>query len=258
MTTAIAGSRARAKDNMRRDTRTDTLWLQNTSRYPNAEVFPLLKVAYESSIKNMTPGELREVPRIIVKFTNSQHRRCGRVLTSEWHVRVGTSTNQYWRKILCRIGKPSHWPIANETYYKFKDMMEYPVNNYREGIVHIIAHEMEHVFGAGGRKRGEERCELAAQDAVDLYRKNRQKVDDEIKARIAHEEGRRLRAEAKEARRRKGPATEERAETVMKAIATWTRKRKLAETKIRKYNQELKRLSRKMEAELEELYANKS
>lgn len=247
--------------------RTTKLWLRNFSRYPTEEVWPLFEAAYEVAIRN---NHGKPVPRILLDLFNSKYRRAGRY-KGIVHVREGKGLQEsgtwnsvrgayeepliQWNRIKCRIGKPSHWPFLNETYYRFKDMDVYPVNDYREGIIHIIAHEMQHAFGSRKGKEGEIQCELAAQDAIDHYRKNREKIDMEIKARMAVETSRTESRKRKEEQKRRGPSTEEKAERVMKQIATWTRKRKLADTKIRKYERELRRLSKQMEKELETIYA---
>jgi hypothetical protein len=249
-----------------RETRSPMLWLRNTSRYPNEEVWPLFQEAYDSAVRNMRPEDRAKfIPRIMLTLTNASCRRRGRYLGTI-HVPHGLQPGQgrtwnstkggyeqeliQWKHILCRIGAPSHWPVANETYYRYKDMAEYPINDHREGLVHIIAHEMEHAFGAGGRKKGEERCEAAAQDAVDLYRKNRDRVDMDIKARLALEASRTEARQRREEQKHRGPSVEVRAERAMAQIAAWKRRHKLAETKIRKYERDLRRLSKQMEKEL--------
>lgn len=251
------------------ETRSPMLWLRNTSRYPNEEVWPLFQEAYDSAVRNMRPEDrAKSIPRIMLTLTNASCRRRGRYLGTV-HVPHGLQPGQprtwnsakegyeqelvQWKHILCRIGKPECWPVANETYYRYKDMAEYPINDHREGLVQIIAHEMEHAFGAGGRKKGEERCEAAAQDAVDLYRKNRDRVDADIFARLGRRDSKVIREIQKKEQKRRGPSVEVRAERVMAQIATWKRKQKLAGTKIRKYERELRRLSKQMEKELEAL-----
>lgn len=242
--------------------RTTKLWLRNFSRYPNEEVWPLFEAAYEMALKN---NHGKTPPRILLDLFNSKYRRAGRYKGTV-HVREGKGLNEagtwnsirgtyeepliQWNRIKCRIGKPSNWPFLSETYYRFKDMDVYPVNDHREGIIHIIAHEMQHAFGTRGGKDGEIQCELAAQDAIDHYRKNRDRIDMEIKARMAvvnsRTENRKRREEAKE-------GTEVKAEKALRSLAKWQTKAKLAATKIKHYERLLSRLSRQMEKELSEL-----
>lgn len=226
-----------------KDKRNSYLWVRNTSRYSMEEVWPLAKLAYEAASQKRC-GHL---PRIIIKLTNSSSAYCGRAFWTEWHSPSHGQTREAgriqkipWRRILCRIGAPCHFP-AVARYPRFKDMPEYPIGCHREGLAFIIAHEMEHAFGTPGGKDGEIRCELAAQDAVDLYRASKGDVDAEIFDAITDDLGRSLNRRNK---RRAAASPEAKAQKVDAQLKRWKRKLKLAQGKVKKYERTLRRIQK--------------
>lgn len=220
------------------------LWIRNTSRYAMEEVWPLAEIAYISACRNRTT----EAPRIVIKLTNSSVCYCGRAFWTEWHPdpRRNLASNPpqiRWRRILCRIGAPKHFPMVAR-YPRFQDMPEYPVADHREGLVYIIAHEMEHAFGTPGRKRGETRCEMAAQDAVDLYRSRRAQIDGEIQQLITAANFKSLQRQF-QAKAKEGPEAK-RAKN-LKMLAKWRRKLTLAKNKVKKYERAERRFQKQQE-----------
>jgi hypothetical protein len=158
--------------------KTSRLWLRNTSRYSNAELWPLISAAFKSTKRNLLAGE--SMPRIIVDVTNCHSAFRGRAGWIEWHPNRRAKA---WHRILVRMGPPERFETPIDwTYGKFKDMPEFRVINHREAIVAITAHEMEHAVGAPGNKQGEVRCEMNAWDAVDYYRSRRDEIDAQISA----------------------------------------------------------------------------
>lgn len=214
-------------------TRDNRLMVWSTSRYPMEEVWPLCRTALESMERGLIPGQT--MPPIIVKLTNCWGHWRGRGSWTEWNDGVR------WQRILVRIGKPELFtkPIPGR-YGRFKgDMPEYEIRSYREAIVHLTAHEMEHALGTSGRKSGEFRCELAAVDAVDYYRKHQEEIDREIEHALA------VRA-IRSAPKAKPTADQKKAAKLAKNVAMlakWKRKFTIAKNKVRKYERAIKRAS---------------
>jgi hypothetical protein len=240
--------------------KTSKLWLRNTSRYPDKEVWPLIKCAYESVERSISPG--KTMPRIIVKLTNCRYAYRGRASWREWHRPDCNSAcqklhgrfeychgeqMQEWTRVLVRIGPATKFPV-NVRYPRFKgDMPEYVCANPREGIVMVAAHEIEHCLGASGRKAGEFRCELSAWDAIDYYRKHQAEVDEEIdRAMVSKAKAEFEKATRAAARKDPQAVTGRKLEAARMMAAKWARKQKLATGKLRKYQRAVKRLEKKI------------
>lgn len=222
--------------------RTSHLWVRNSSRYPMEVVWPIAQAAYESASRNRNGSG----PRIIIKLTNTKHCYCGRAYWTEWHRTEAKPGNpgckQEWRRILCRIGPAKRFPVVSR-YPKFSDMPEMTLADAREGLAYIIGHEMEHVFGAGGRKDGEIKACLAGFDAVEWYRKHRAEIDTKINQKLEQKLFKEADAQQREAKRRaekNSPAAK--LQKIDAALLKWRRKLKLAQGKVKKYERQQKRL----------------
>lgn len=222
--------------------KTAKLWLRNTSRYDDREAFILCRTARESVERGLTQGQT--LPPVIVKLTNSSDSWSGRAYWTELHVEKGVGYKR-WHRVLVRIGSPERLAAPRSVRDgRFKgDMPDYEIAGYREALVMVAAHEMEHAAGAPGGYDGEFRCELAAADAVDYYRANRDKVDGEIE----YWAQRRDRAEAMRRHDRvldKDPLTQaaRKLAAADKKLAQWKRRLKLATTKTKHYQRAVKRL----------------
>lgn len=236
--------------------KTTKLWLRNTSRYPNHEVWPLIKAAYESVERSLVPGQ--QMPRIIVKLTNCCWSFRGRAHWDEYHSAGCKSTTpqrergtlprtEHWVRVLVRIGKPTQFPV-NVRYPTFKtDMPEYECRSYREGIVMVTAHEMEHCLGASGRQHGEFRCEMTAWDAIDYFRKHQIEIEAEITA-ATDRINQRVQARITKEVEAKRPEVirEKKLKTAQAALSRWQRKYRLAAGKIKKYARAVKRYEKQM------------
>lgn len=225
--------------------RNTKLWLRNTSHYPDVEVWALIRCACASVERSLRPGQ--DMPRIIVKLTNTKSAFSGLASWIEWHPSAGAiSTNIKWYRILCRVGKPERFPVTAR-YPRFTDMPEYRCETYREGIVHIVAHEIEHCLGASARKDGEMKCELSAWDAVEYYRKHQQEVDGQITAALEKIAQRKAEITARhEADKNPQIVTARKLQATQVKLAQWQRKEKLAMTKKRYYLRTLNRLQRRL------------
>ena len=220
-------------------TKTTTLWLRSTSRYHPYECFILCRTALESIQRSLTPSET--LHPAIVKLTNSSHAYCGRASWGEWE-HHGPATHRkatYWRRVLVRVGKPSHFPCKVQ-YIKFKDMPEAEFRTYREAIVGITAHELGHAIGKGGRKDGELACEMMLSDALDYYRDYQDEIDAEIERALDKVRQRELSAVVAERPEAKAAAKLAAAERKLKH---WKRKLTIATNKVKKYTRLMRRLS---------------
>lgn len=230
--------------------KTSKLWLRNTSRYPDAEVWPLIKCAYESVERSV--GKFHAMPHIIVKLTNCRGCYRGRAHWEEWHTDKsgllrGSQMQRKWLRVLVRIGLPTRFPV-NVRYARFKgDMPEYECKSYREAIVMVAAHEMEHCLGASGRKGGEFRCELSAWDAIEYYRKHQAEVDGEIdRALVKKAQLEFVKAERAAVRKDPVAVIRRKLEKARTMAAKWGRKQKVATGKLRKYQRAVKRLEKRI------------
>jgi len=141
-------------------------------------------------------------------------------------------------RVRIRLGDPKKisvtWP-RNETYGKFKDMPEFQIRSWREMIIRIAAHEFAHLTGHDGVKAGEEKAELTAWDAVEKYRQMQAEIDGEIDRRCACVDKKRECADARErAKFEEKNSTQFKLDKLAKAEAIWTRKLRLASTKLSK------------------------
>lgn len=231
--------------------KTSTLWLRNTSRYPDFEVWPLINAAYKSVKQSLRPDQ--EMPKVIVNLTNCSRAYRGRAYWIEEHYTNGSNAYNkrsiIWHRILIRVGAPDKFP-RKVRYPTFKsDMPEYSCRTYREAIMMVAAHEIEHCLGTSGRQSGEFRCEMAAWDAIDYFRKHQV----EIKANIAAGMKRSTeRSEARMARiadsRRPEVRLAAKIEKIEMALTKWHRKSKLATNKVKKYSKALARYQKKLRA----------
>lgn len=221
-------------------TKTTKLWLRSTSSYPKAECFILCRTALESVERSLNAEQ--ELPRIIVKLTNSCHAYAGRGAWTFWE-HHGPHSNRkatLWKRVLVRIGKPDRFP-RKACYPTFKDMPEYEFRTYREGMVGVVAHETGHALGYSGRKSGEEHCELMAWDAVDYYRAHQARIDAEIDAALREQQDHAARLMAAQAPSAK---TAKKLAAAVARLKRWKRKQALAETKVKVYTRLLRRLSK--------------
>lgn len=210
--------------------KTSKLWLRNTSRYPDHEVWPLIKAAYESVDQGRSPGQ--EMHRIIVKLTNCSSPYRGRAHWTEWD-----SRGRRWERILVRVGTPDKFPRKIRSVRWKSDMPEVECRSYRECVVMVAAHEMEHCLGASGRHSGEFRCEMAARDAIDYFRKHQSKIEAEIAVGIGpiletlFAKPRRLAGS-----RRTEARLSEKLKKLQEALERWQRESKLAANKVKTYS----------------------
>lgn len=189
------------------------------------------------------------MPRVIVKLTNCRYSYRGRAHWIEYeHSKENYGSSVRWHRILVRIGAPANFP-KQVRYPRFKsDMPQYECRTYREAVVMVTAHEIEHCLGASGRMNGEFRCEMAAWDAIDYYRKHQPEVDQEITGalnRITQRE----QTQALRLTEAKRPEVQiiKKLKAAQEALMRWQRKQKLATGKVKKYSRAVKRYEKKIQ-----------
>ena len=218
--------------------------VHNGSAFRDEEILPLVQFAWDYAWSTAPSGkdQLTSHPRYRAHYGQSENEKnCVWAinLVKSKYIRAGTAYTHAWQpSIRVRLGDPRKlsvkWPVQ-ETYPRFKNMPEYEVRSWREMIVMIVAHEVAHLTGYGGRKSGEEMSELTAWDAVEAYRKNQVEVDGRISALIKNVDERKAiaRKRAQDKREEKNSAQFKIARLDAQE-AMWMRKLKTALTKIKK------------------------
>jgi uncharacterized protein YlxW (UPF0749 family) len=121
-------------------------------------------------------------------------------------------------------------------------MPVYECRNYRECIVMVTAHEMQHCLGASGTYEGEFICELAASDAIDYFRKHQSEIASEIWATMTRAQERSKAAAQRLAEsKRLDVRLAKKLQQAQEALARWQRKSKFAANKVKKYTRAVAR-----------------
>lgn len=134
--------------------------IKNTSRYPNSDILRLVKFASKG-----TSSE-----RVEIHVKNSKWAFAGRA----WHD-VGNSSiikvdDKIDDLIVVRIGSPDKFPM-NFKYPGLKRAPKYTLNNWKEAIVSLTAHELYHIKQRRTRKRASEiKAETWAMKKLKEYR----------------------------------------------------------------------------------------
>jgi hypothetical protein len=204
------------------------LKITNRSRYDDIEVDILVRFAL-STVHQVWPIE-RSPLRLKVTNTRKSWGGYG-------YIR-GYGTDAEGFHACIRIGAPARFvnPRRISYDYKWKDMPVMFLNNYREALVYVTAHELAHNAGKSGRKDGEMRCDFAGQDAVDQYRKQQAVIDGQIADRIRRRDERQSSTEQRHATRAafvKSAAG--RLQKSERMLVYWKRRAKIAKTKISRY-----------------------
>jgi hypothetical protein len=192
--------------------------LKNTSVYPTAALKVLLNLVLRS--------EQHEVKYL--KFINITN-----CTTSAYRGRCNG------RRILLRIGTPDKFsgPIHNQ--YR-KRSPAYDVGDWKEGFVSLFAHEAEHARHFAYKMGVDEiACEHAAVRGLKALREQREMVDAKINNAVEQE-----RLDQGERERKKADANSPEAKLVKldDKIASWKKKLETAETYLKKYEKQRRRL----------------
>jgi hypothetical protein len=112
----------------------------------------------------------------------------------------------------------------------------------------VTAHEMEHCLGASGRQSGEFRCEMAAWDAIDYFRKHQSEIEAEIAAGVERLSQTLLaKAQRLAESRRPEVLLAEKFKKAQEALGRWQRKSKLAASKVKKYCRAVARYQKRIQ-----------
>jgi hypothetical protein len=205
----------------------------NTSKWPLELLEPLLDLAWDTAwVGKVSPVAMH--PHYSVGSPHNQ-RYCvyGVEIT---HAKACRYRGRAGRShVVLRYGYDvnTQWPVKL-TYPRYKDMPVYEARNWREIIVHLAAHEFAHLAGCDGNKDGEMKCEMAAWDAIDAYRKRQDEIDDKIDQALSRRQQRAQAALQREEDRkaaRNSPAYK--LERLAAKEKTWLRKLRLALTKMK-------------------------
>lgn len=213
------------------------LKIRNTSWVPDTEAKLLigwaLRYVQDAAKHPLYLGEIR--------LTNSRYAYCGRAWPS-----AGLT--------LLRIGKPIHFP-QSARYRDYKDFFEYTIQDYRECLVMLAAHEFWHHARRqapdartdtynSARKSAEHDCEMVASDAINAFRKERQDIDARLLKIATRTEAWNCRARDRKAARHSPQAKLEKSERYLKL---WQRKARIAANKVKRYERSVRALRRAQE-----------
>jgi len=226
--------------------------IKTTSRHPAASINWLVKYAaayvYRVAQQEQWSDRLDRYP-VRITVANTRHAYCGRYFglrryNGDQRAR-GDKLAELQRCFLVRVGPASKYP-CDSTYNRYKDMPEGRLESWQEAIVGVTAHELAHTrynYDIGNRKDAEIMCEYIEQDCVNEFRKHgAAKHDAFVSAQQQRTDDRLARQAAKRAPEALLATAITKAES---AVARWSRKAKLAATKLKFYERTLKRLQAK-------------
>jgi len=200
--------------------------IHNTSQYPNDVVRTLVRLACNG----------REHGSVGLNIKNSQHAFRGRAYSN-----IPAISN--WRGqdrrylVVAAIGDVEKFPIKDHQYPGLKTAPIYTLNDWMEGFVFLIAHELTHCEQfKNNRPRSEIEAEISAHRTLEYFRTVREAVgvDDLMRDHEAHKT-----PENKKATRR-----EEKLDAIREKLFRWERKLKLATTKTKKLRRDLARMEK--------------
>jgi hypothetical protein len=207
--------------------------LKNTSVYPTAAIKVLIDLVLRAE-----QHEVRYLKLVnVTNCTTSSYRgRCN------------------GRRILLRIGAPDKFSTPIHNQYR-KRSPAYDVNDWKEGVVALFAHEAEHArHFAHSMGVDEIACEHAAVRALKALREQRELVDAMINAAVENE---RLTIQAREQKEAHQRSPEAKLARLDGKIAAWQKKLKTAKTYLGKYEKARRRISSKEKHDPELLAAKK-
>jgi cell fate (sporulation/competence/biofilm development) regulator YlbF (YheA/YmcA/DUF963 family) len=221
--------------------------IKNTSRYPDNAVKWLLNFSARyvcSEMERMGDAALWHRYGFYVEFKNKQHAAFSGLYHCCLVNKMGgypCATDERFRKVLVKVGTPERFPIVGLSDNRYKDKDAVPVGDFKdwqECAVAIAAHEFAHVKYSG-KKDGEVNCDTIMHDAVDAFRRDREKFEAAMSAGVRAIEERQVALAAK-----RSPQAVNATNTVkaLRKLEQWLRKRKLAETKVKHYSRLVKRL----------------
>jgi hypothetical protein len=155
------------------------------------------------------------------------------------------SGRRYVRVRIHRRWQPKGGFPFTTTYWRYRWAMKYPLINRLEGFVDIVAHECFHATGGHPSRFGSDRaamemaCETFSKETVERFRREWPTVlRPRVVAELRRERGRSRRPSAEQARQAKVDA-------INAKLNVWTRRAKLANTKLAKLNRQLRAYERR-------------
>ena len=213
------------------------LKIRNTSWVPDSEAKLLigwaLRYVQDAAKRPLHLGEIR--------LTNSRYAYCGRA----W---------PWSGQTLLRIGKPVLFP-RSARYRDYKDFFEYTIQDYRECLIMLAAHEFWHHVRrqapeaqtntfSSSRKSAEHDCEMVASDAILEFRKERHNIDSRLMVMANRSEAANSRAQQRKAALRSPEAKLEKSE---RYLTIWKRKARIAANKVKRYERSVRALRSSLE-----------
>jgi hypothetical protein len=207
--------------------------ISNTSRYPTAALTFLVRHI----------ASLLEVDDYVynVRITNCRWAFRGRC---------------WGRDVLLRIGPAERYPLLGHSYPGLATAPKYDLHSWIEGFVTITAHEFQHSrqYKAKIHRKSEIEAERTALYVLEQFRLNRQTIMAQVEEAVARDQEKistlAARRQAKAATIQAKAALDQtppaKIADLERKIATWTQKKKLAETYLRKYQRALRRQERRL------------
>ena len=221
--------------------------IRNTSRYPDNAVRWLVNYAaryVRSEMERMGNLELFDRFGFYVEFRNKMFAS----YSGLYHATLVNERGGYpiaddarLRKVLVKVGAQSRFPLLDWTDHRYKDMPVGSLNDWQECAVAITAHELSHVKYSGD-KDGETNCDTIMHDAVDAFRRDREQFD---AAMVMGERKATERQFALAAKKSPEAVAAKKLADAEAALARWTRKQKLATTKVKFYTRAVRRAGRR-------------
>jgi len=221
------------------------LQITNRTRYDDIAIHILVNFAFDT-VHKVWP--VTTVSTLKIKVTNTKRGWGGYAYVN------GLGRDAEGFHVCVRVGSPEYFKTPKRISYdhKWRDMPEMYLNDWRECVVYIAAHEFGHTAGRSGRKSGEMGTEFAGQDAVDLYRKQRSEVDGRIEDRIRTRDTRTSETEQRRLSRAAfAKSAAGRLQKSEKMLAYWERRAKIAHNKIKRYRRSVSALRKSAAREQE-------
>lgn len=188
--------------------------IRNSTAFPNHLLRRML--SWCANELGLPPSEVREAA-----FTNCARSFRGCAWSS--------------MRILVRIGPPSAFPIVDHSYPRRANAPVYTLADQVEALVHITAHELEHLCQYRERSTTREQAtEIAALAVLDTFREHRQRLWDEWS-----------RPPARKPLAPRLSVADKRFASAIAGLERWSARLKLASTKVKKYRRRVRYYERR-------------
>lgn len=201
---------------------------------PKHEVEVLARFAHWQVGNNMLPEDKTKPMNLTVSSSRS----------NLWRAKVNSRGDTFEIDVLVKDD------AANFSHSFESDGVKFELRSQRELIVFATALAMEWALARGkglAKKDRSIRARMAASDVLDAYRRDTFALDEQIEE-AKYEEMERAATFALAHEQRNDPVTKamQAAQKAARTLEAWTRKAKLAATKIRKYKRAVRRAERRV------------